>query len=154
MHHSPAICYTIWIYQYPECCFCTCLCRYHQQPSTLHRGIRIHYTCTRRTTKHILKSARRACGKRCAKLLRHCIIEPQNLQIWEKLLTFGRDVLTQPEREGKRHNLTSITKKRTAEPCLMYFSLYLQAYIVGLCKSSCACQLIVINENDDDNDLP
>ena len=76
----------------------------------------MHPVLARRTIKHIPKSARPACAKRYAELLRHCINEPQNLQTWEKLLTFGRDVLTQPERGGKRHNLTSIIKKRTAEP--------------------------------------
>ena len=30
--------------------------------------------------------------------------------------------------------------------------MYRYDIMVGSCKSSCACQLIIINENDDDDD--
>ena len=60
-----------------------------------------HPTLVRRTIKQIPKSARPA---------------PNNLHAWEDLLNFGRDVLIQPLRGGKRHSLTSIIKKRTIEP--------------------------------------
>jgi len=48
--------------------------------------------------------------------LRRCTSNPHNLHAWEELLNFGRDVLAQPTRGGKRHNLASVIKKRTIEP--------------------------------------
>ena len=74
-----------------------------------------HPTLVRRTIKHIPKSARPACAKRYAELLKLCTDDPSNLHAWEDLLNFGRDVLIQPLRGGKRHSLTSIIKKRTIE---------------------------------------
>ena len=35
----------------------------------------------------------------------------------QSMLNFGRNVLAQPTRGGKRHNLASIIKKRTIQPC-------------------------------------
>ena len=72
----------------------------------------------RRCIKHIPKSARPACTQRYAELLRRCTRNPHNLHIhaWEELLNFRRDVLAQPTRGGKRHNLASIVNKRTIEP--------------------------------------
>jgi len=70
----------------------------------------------RRCMKHIPKSARPACAQRYVELLRRCTGNPHNLQAWEELLNFGRDVLAQPTKGGKRHNLASVIKKRTIEP--------------------------------------
>ena len=53
---------------------------------------------------------------RRAELLKMCTDDPNNLHAWEDLLNFGRDVLIQPLRGGKRHSVTSIIKKRTIEP--------------------------------------
>ena len=75
-----------------------------------------HPTLVRRTTRHIPKSARQACAKQYAELLKLCTDDPNNLHAWEDLMNFGRDVLIQPLRGGKRHSLTSIIKKRTIEP--------------------------------------
>ena len=75
-----------------------------------------HPVLSRRTIKHIPKSARPACAKRYAELLRHCTNDPYNLRAWEDLFNLGRDVLTQPTRGGKRHSLASIIKKRTVQP--------------------------------------
>lgn len=75
-----------------------------------------HPTLTRRTIKHIPKSARPACAKRYAELLRQCTNQPNSLKAWTDLLNFGRDVLIQPSRGGRRHNLASVIKKRTVEP--------------------------------------
>jgi len=70
----------------------------------------------RRCIKHIPKSARPTCAQHYAELFRHCTSNPHNLHAWEELLNFSRDVLAQPTRGGKRHNLVSIIKKRTTEP--------------------------------------
>ena len=56
-----------------------------------------HPTLVRRTIKHIPKSARSACAKRYAELLKLCTDDPNNLHAWEHL-NFGRDVLIQPPR--------------------------------------------------------
>jgi len=76
-----------------------------------------HPQLVRRCTKHIPKSARPACAQCYAELPRRCTSNPYNLHAWEELLNFGRDVLAKPTRGGKRHNLASIIKKRTIEPC-------------------------------------
>jgi len=75
-----------------------------------------HPTLARRTVKHIPKSARPACAKQYAELLRQCTSDPYNVLAWQDLLNFGRDVLLQPVRGGKRHNLASTIKKRIVEP--------------------------------------
>ena len=76
-----------------------------------------HPQLVRRCIKHIPKSARPACAQRYAELLRRCKSNPHNLHAWEELLNFGKDVLAQPTRGGKRHNLASIIEKRTIQPC-------------------------------------
>jgi len=75
-----------------------------------------HPQLVRRCIKHIPKSARPACAQSYAQLLRRCTGNPHNLHAWEELLNFDRDVLAQPTRGGKRHNLASVIKKRTMEP--------------------------------------
>ena len=75
-----------------------------------------HPTLARRTVKHIPKSARPACAKQYAELLRQCTSDPYNVLAWQDLLNFGRDVLLQPVRGGKRHNLASTIKKRIVKP--------------------------------------
>ena len=82
-----------------------------------------HPQLARRCIKHIPKSARPACAQRYAELLRRCTSNPYNLHEWEELLNFGRDVLAQPTRGGKRHNLGSIIKKRTVEPCTTQYEM-------------------------------
>jgi hypothetical protein len=65
------------------------------------------------TIKHIPKSARPACGNLLSKLLDKVTANPNEISAWSSLLNFGKHVLLQPERTGKRHNLASIIKKRT-----------------------------------------
>ena len=65
------------------------------------------------TIKHIPKSARPACGNLLSKSLDKIIAKPDEISSWSSLLNFGKQILLQPARTGKRHNLASIIKKRT-----------------------------------------
>lgn len=62
--------------------------------------------------KHIPKSARAACCASLSAVLNLVSQSPNDLSAWTKLLDFGHDILRQPARGGKRHNLASTIKKR------------------------------------------
>ena len=66
--------------------------------------------------KHIPKSARPACSNALSGILN--IIPKPNAEIsaWTRLFNFGLSMLGKPLRGRKRHNLSSIIKKR-AEDC-------------------------------------
>jgi len=66
--------------------------------------------------KHIPKSARPSCCTHLTSVLNDICRAPNEIPNWSKLLDFGRAVLRKPARGGKRHNLTSLIKKRTDEP--------------------------------------
>ena len=62
--------------------------------------------------KHIPKSARPACCSALSSLLLNVTRSPDDLNAWSNLFNFGSNTLFKPSRGGKRHNLTSIIKKR------------------------------------------
>ena len=64
--------------------------------------------------KHIPKSARPACASHLAKLLRGVTAQPGDAKNWLAVLNWGSSILAVPKRGGKRHNVTSVIKKRIA----------------------------------------
>jgi len=68
-----------------------------------------------RLIKHIPKSARPACATLLSTLLNKVTSNPNDLTAWNDLFLFASRILHKPARTGKRHNLTSIIKKRTAD---------------------------------------
>jgi len=62
--------------------------------------------------KHIPKSARPSCCSALSSLLLNVTRSPDDLNAWSNLFNFGSNTLFKPSRGGKRHNLTSIIKKR------------------------------------------
>jgi len=66
-----------------------------------------HPVLDRRTIKRTHKSARLTCAERYGELRRHYTNEHQSLQTWRSYWRLAG-------RRTKRHNLTSIIKKRTA----------------------------------------
>ena len=64
--------------------------------------------------KHIPKSARPACAYHLAKLLRGVTAQPGDAKKWLAVLNWGSFILAVPKRGGKRHNVTSVIKKRIA----------------------------------------
>ena len=71
-----------------------------------------HPTVNQPIIKHIPKSARPACCSALSSLLLHITRSPDNLTAWSNLFNFGLVTLAKPSRGGKRHNLTSVVKKR------------------------------------------
>lgn len=63
--------------------------------------------------KHIPKSARPACATLLSSVLNSIASHSDDLEAWRSLFNFGESILRKPIRTGKRHNLTSIIKKRT-----------------------------------------
>ena len=62
--------------------------------------------------KHIPKSARPACCSALASLLLQITRSPEDLTAWTNLFQFGLVTIAKPPRGGKRHNLTTVIKKR------------------------------------------
>ena len=48
-------------------------------------------------------------------IINKILSDPEKIESWQNLLAFSAIVLEQPNRGGKRHNLTSCLKKRTSE---------------------------------------
>ena len=65
--------------------------------------------------KHIPKSARPSCNAYLTDLLSKLCASYDNISHWQALLDFAPTFLFKPRRTGKRHNLTSIIKKRFAD---------------------------------------
>ena len=64
--------------------------------------------------KHIPKSARPSCAKMVTSILKDISLNVDDLRPWSALFSFANDILSRPTRGGKRHNLASIIKRRTA----------------------------------------
>lgn len=62
--------------------------------------------------KHIPKSVRPACSSHLAGLLRNVVSNRNNLEAWRSLFSWCSRVLPVAKRGGKRHNLTSVIRKR------------------------------------------
>lgn len=62
--------------------------------------------------KHIPRSARPGCAKHLSTLLSNVVSGLDRVDTWNCLLNFGRDILSQPRRTGKRHNLAAAIRKR------------------------------------------
>ena len=68
-----------------------------------------------RLINYIPKSARPACATLLSTLLNKVTTNANDLTAWNDLFLFASRILHKPARTGKRHNLTSIIKKRTAD---------------------------------------
>lgn len=64
------------------------------------------------TVKHIPRSARVSCASHLAGLLRTVANRAENPDNWIALFRWAGSILQPPKRGGKRHNLTSVLKKR------------------------------------------
>ena len=62
--------------------------------------------------KHIPRGARLACSQSLTNILHSICSCPSDLDGWRALLRFAPDVLAQPKRAGRRHNLANIVKRR------------------------------------------
>ena len=62
--------------------------------------------------KHIPKSVRSTCASHLASLLRKVVANPQSAANWLKVFNWGHIILHQPKRGGRRHNLSSVIKRR------------------------------------------
>src|SRR6218665_262773 len=65
--------------------------------------------------RHVPKGARTCTGLLLTDIINRLILDPMQLDNWRCILCFGAVILEQPRHGGKRHNLTSIIKKRTTE---------------------------------------
>ena len=57
-------------------------------------------------------SARPACCRRLSELLNEVTANTDDKSAWTALLSFGTNYLLPPKRGGKRHNMTTVLKKR------------------------------------------
>ena len=64
--------------------------------------------------KHIPKSARPACATHLKELLNNVVSNCKDIPAWLAVLYWSTIILTSPKRGGKKHNLTSVIKKRIA----------------------------------------
>ena len=64
------------------------------------------------TVKHIPRSARPSCASHLADIFRKISADPSNHDKWIALFRWAGSVLQPPRRSGKRHNFTSVVKKR------------------------------------------
>ena len=64
--------------------------------------------------KHVPKPARAQLGKLLTNILDDIVADPEAIPSWKKLLSVGRNVLSNPKHGGKRHNISSILLKRAA----------------------------------------
>jgi len=62
--------------------------------------------------KHIPKGARFACSQALENILASINNNPSDIETWHQLLRFASSVLAQPQRAGRRRNMTNIVKKR------------------------------------------
>lgn len=65
--------------------------------------------------RHIPRSARPACATHLSKLFRSVVAHPEVATNWLAILEWGGSILAPPIRGGKRHNFTSVIKKRVSD---------------------------------------
>ena len=64
--------------------------------------------------KHIPKSARSHCAAQLKNTIDTVVQHPDSVDAWITLLNFGNVMLLAPPRSGRKHNLTSVLKQRSA----------------------------------------
>ena len=62
--------------------------------------------------KRIPRSARLTCANSISDLIKSILQQPENIDGWADLLTFGSFILLKPRRGGNKRNLTKITQQR------------------------------------------
>jgi len=62
--------------------------------------------------KHIPKSVRSACASHLASVLRKVVANSQSADNWLEVFNWGHSILHQPKRGRRRHNLSSVIKRR------------------------------------------
>jgi hypothetical protein len=62
--------------------------------------------------KHMPKSVRSICASNLAGLLNKVVSNPTNIDCWKAILSWSGRILPTPKREGKRHNVSAVIKKR------------------------------------------
>src|SRR6218665_1753357 len=65
-----------------------------------------------RVMKHVPKGARFACARSLTDILQSIKSIPSGAEQWRQLLWFASNILTQPERAGRRRNLVNLVKRR------------------------------------------
>lgn len=65
-----------------------------------------------RVMKHVPKGARFACARSLTDILQSINSNPSGTEQWRQLLWFASNILTQPERAGRRRNLANLVKRR------------------------------------------
>src|SRR6218665_1514658 len=65
-----------------------------------------------REMKHVPKGARFACARALTDILQSINSNPSGTEQWRQLLWFASNILTQPERAGRRRNLANLVKRR------------------------------------------
>ena len=71
-----------------------------------------HPPCSGPIIKNIPKAARSACCSQMSNLLQKVLKDPNDLDCWSNLLSFGPTLLTKPPRAGKKHNIANQIIKR------------------------------------------
>ena len=65
--------------------------------------------------KRIPKSARPSCAALLADIIQDVVMEPDCVEKWSNLLSFGGTVLVKPRRGGRKHNTTKISLARITD---------------------------------------
>src|SRR6218665_1812281 len=65
--------------------------------------------------RHIPKGARTCAARLLTKIINNITQDPNAINRWQSLLSFGALVLERPSRGGKRRNLTEMVKKRASD---------------------------------------
>src|SRR6218665_1441296 len=65
--------------------------------------------------RHIPKGARTCAARLLTKIINNITQDPDVIDRWRSLLSFGALVLERPSRGGKRRNLTEVVKKRASD---------------------------------------
>ena len=74
-----------------------------------------HPNITTRLLRHIPKGARSESGRLLTKIINNVLSDPEKIESWRNLLAFTYIVLEQPNRGGKKHNLTASIRRRITE---------------------------------------
>lgn len=64
--------------------------------------------------KHIPRSARAHCASELTEVISTVLREPESTDAWSTFLNYSSTVLSAPRRSGRRHNLASLIRKRSA----------------------------------------
>ena len=101
--------------------------------------------------KHIPRSARAHCADELISAISKILTTPESVDAWTTFLNFSTTILTAPRRSGRKHNITSVLKKRSVTDVIVPLTHSSSANAAKSSANDAALATAVMSKIEDGN---